>query len=49
MKDLIVDTIGALAISIMGYISLKYKKGWVESMLIKKIKIIVKPDNKNIN
>ena len=29
MKDLIVDCIGALVISIAGYISLKYKKvGW---------------------
>ncbi|MEG1875525.1 MAG: hypothetical protein RR185_08145, partial [Angelakisella sp.] len=32
MKDLIVDTIGALVISIIGYISLKYKKGWVEKL-----------------
>lgn len=31
MKDLIVDTLGALATSIIGYISLKYKKGWLES------------------
>ncbi|MEG1686896.1 MAG: hypothetical protein RR022_08705 [Angelakisella sp.] len=34
MKDLIVDTIGALVISIIGYISLKYKKGWVEKLLV---------------
>lgn len=36
MKDLIVDAIGALAISVIGYISLKYEKGWVEKMQIKK-------------
>ncbi len=34
MKDLIVDTLGALAMSIIGYISLKYKKGWVEKLLL---------------
>ncbi len=36
MKDLIVDSIGALVASIIGYISLKYKKGWVEKFLLKK-------------
>ncbi len=30
MKDLIVDALGALGTSIMGYISLKFKKGWLE-------------------
>ena len=35
MKDLIVDTIGAFAISIIGYISLKYKKGWLDKFLVK--------------
>ncbi len=30
MKDLIVDSLGALATSITGYISLKFKKGWLE-------------------
>jgi hypothetical protein len=30
MKDLIVDSLGALATSIAGYISLKFKKGWLE-------------------
>lgn len=30
MKDLIVDSLGALATSIMGYISLKFKKGWLD-------------------
>lgn len=38
MKDLIVDSVGALVTSIIGYISLKYKKGWVESFLLKKDK-----------
>jgi hypothetical protein len=38
MKDLIVDTLGAFVISCMGYISLKYKKGWVEGLLLKKRK-----------
>lgn len=38
MKDLIVDTIGALIISVVGYISLKYRKGWVEKMLIHRIR-----------
>jgi dihydropteroate synthase len=35
MQDLIVDSIGAFVMSIIGYISLKYKKGWVEKLLIK--------------
>lgn len=39
MKDLIVDAIGAFVICIIGYISLKYKKGWIE-----KIQIIHKKD-----
>jgi len=34
MKDLIVDSIGALAVSIIGYISLKYKKGWLDKFKI---------------
>lgn len=36
MKDIIVDALGGLAISIIGYISLKYKKGWIEKLQIKK-------------
>lgn len=36
MKDLIIDCIGAFTMSTVGYISLKYKKGWIEKMLIKK-------------
>lgn len=35
MKDLIVDMIGAFVMSAIGYISLKYKKGWVEKLLLK--------------
>ena len=38
MKDLIVDSIGAFVAAVIGYISLKYKKGWVESFLLKKDK-----------
>ncbi len=37
MKDLIVDALGALATSIMGFISLKYKKGWLENFEIRRI------------
>ncbi|MBQ9267259.1 MAG: hypothetical protein IJ217_03135 [Clostridia bacterium] len=36
MKDLIVDAVGAFVMSLIGYISLKNNKGWVEKMLIKK-------------
>jgi mannose/fructose/N-acetylgalactosamine-specific phosphotransferase system component IIC len=35
MKDLIVDAIGAFAVSVTGYISLKYKKGWFEKFQLK--------------
>ncbi len=35
MKDLIVDGVGAFVMSVIGYISLKYQKGWVEQMLLK--------------
>lgn len=38
MKDLIVDGLGALVMSTVGYISLKYRKGWIEKLLIKKSK-----------
>lgn len=30
MKDLIVDTVGAFVMAVIGYISIKYQKGWVE-------------------
>lgn len=36
MKDLIVDALGALATSIMGYVSLKYKKGWLENFEVRR-------------
>lgn len=32
MKDLIVDTLGAFIMSIIGYISLRYNKGWLEKL-----------------
>lgn len=34
MKDLIVDVLGAFFMSILGYVSLKYKKGWIDKILI---------------
>lgn len=34
MKDLIVDAMGAFVMTLIGYISLKYDKGWVESWLL---------------
>ena len=33
MEDLIVDSIGAFVMSVIGYISLKYKKGWIDKLL----------------
>ncbi len=45
MKDLIVDALGALGTSIMGYISLKFKKGWLERFEVtRKITNIGKPE-----
>lgn len=35
MQDLIVDSVGAFIMSVIGYISLKYKKGWIDKLLIK--------------
>ena len=35
MKDIIVDALGALVMSIVGYVSLKYKKGWIEKLMIR--------------
>lgn len=37
MKDLIVDALGALATSIVGFISLKYKKGWLENFEVHRL------------
>ena len=34
MKDLVVDAVGAFAASLIGYISLKHKKGWIEKFQI---------------
>ena len=36
MKDLIVDTLGAFVMSVVGYISLKYKKGWIDKLLLRR-------------
>lgn len=38
MGDLIVDACGALVISLAGFVSLKYKKGWIEKFFFRKIK-----------
>ena len=35
MKDLIVDALGAVGASVIGYISLKYEKGWIEKLTIR--------------
>lgn len=35
MEDLIVDSVAAFIASTIGYISLKYKKGWLNDLLIK--------------
>lgn len=35
MIDLFVDTIGALIMSIIGYVSLKYNKGWIEKLQVR--------------
>ena len=43
MKDIIVDTVGALVMSVIGYISLKYKKGWVEKLLLHRRKDVSSP------
>lgn len=34
MKDLIVDAVGAFVMAVIGYVSIKYKKGWVEKLLL---------------
>ncbi len=35
MKDLIVDSIGALVMAVIGYVSLKHKKGWLEKLQLR--------------
>ncbi|MDD6467833.1 MAG: hypothetical protein PUF50_06590 [Erysipelotrichaceae bacterium] len=34
MMDLVVDSLGAAVTSLIGFISLKYKKGWIEKLFI---------------
>ncbi len=36
MEDFMINTVGSLSMSIIGYISLKYKKGWIEKLVIRK-------------
>lgn len=36
MKDIIVDTLGAAVTSVIGYISVKYEKGWIEKLTIRR-------------
>ena len=36
MNDLIVDAAGAIVMSAVGYVSVKYRKGWVPRMLMKR-------------
>ena len=36
MKDLFIDGCGALVTAMLGFISLKYKKGWIERLLVHK-------------
>lgn len=35
MKDLIIDTVGALSVSTIGYIMSKNKNGWLDGLQIK--------------
>lgn len=34
MKDIIVDALGAVATSAIGYVSIKYEKGWIDRLMI---------------
>lgn len=38
MKDLMVDCLGAFVTSVVGYISLKFNKGWIEAFQLYKMK-----------
>ena len=38
MKDLIVDAMGAFTVSVIGYISLKNNKGWLDRFQVKKLR-----------
>ncbi|MCL2800501.1 MAG: hypothetical protein FWD28_01905 [Treponema sp.] len=44
MKDLIVDAAGAFVMSIIGYISLKNKNGWLNRLEIKRMQLIENQD-----
>ena len=35
MMDLIVDVVGALVMAVVGFVSLKFKKGWIEKLQVK--------------
>ncbi len=37
MGDLIVDSLGAAVMSLVGYISLKYKKGWISKFIVRRV------------
>ena len=39
MKDIIVDAIGAVVTSAIGYVSIKYEKGWIDKLMIRRGKI----------
>lgn len=43
MKDLIVDVIGALVISIIGYLSMRHESGWLERIQIKQNRPVKQP------
>ena len=34
MEDLIIDTVGAVSASLIGYVSLKLNKGWIEAFKV---------------
>lgn len=36
MEDFMINSIGSFTMALIGYISLKYKKGWIEKLLIRK-------------
>ena len=38
MKDIIVDTVGALVMSVLGYLSLKNKTGFVDKLIFRRAK-----------
>ena len=46
MKDLLVDTLGALVMAVIGYISIKYQKGWVEKFQLHREKRAKKQENR---